>query len=131
MLVALFLPSHAFADITAFLGVNPTPLSRPVKGLAVGVGLLVVGFEFEYSDTSDKLADNPAVDPNGPRLRTYMGNGLVQTPFPVAGMQFYATAGGGVYRGLREHVRDASVDWAAGEMTLAARYGANGYGCSR
>ena len=27
-----------------------------------------------------------------------MGNGLVQTPIPIAGMQFYATAGGGVYR---------------------------------
>ena len=27
-----------------------------------------------------------------------MFNGLVQTPVPIAGMQFYATAGGGVYR---------------------------------
>jgi opacity protein-like surface antigen len=27
-----------------------------------------------------------------------MGNGLLQTPIPIAGMQFYATAGGGVYR---------------------------------
>ena len=27
-----------------------------------------------------------------------MFNGLLQTPFPIAGMQFYGTAGGGVYR---------------------------------
>ena len=29
-------PAPAFADITAFLGVNPTPVSRPVRGFAVG-----------------------------------------------------------------------------------------------
>src|SRR5688500_10908717 len=122
MLAALLLPSRAFADITAFLGVNPTPLSRPVKGLAVGVGLLVVGFEFEYADTSDKLADNPAVDPSGPRLRTYMGNGLVQTPFPIAGMQFYATAGGGVYRESFDNTSETHFGINVGggvKMTLA------------
>ena len=27
-----------------------------------------------------------------------MFNGLVQTPVPIAGMQFYGTLGGGVYR---------------------------------
>ena len=27
-----------------------------------------------------------------------MFNGLLQTPVPIAGMQFYGTAGGGVYR---------------------------------
>ncbi len=97
MLLALLLPAPAFADITAFLGVNPTPLTRPVKGFAVGMGLLIVGFEFEYADTSDKLADS-AAEGDAPRLRTYMGNGLVQTPVPIAGMQFYATAGGGMYR---------------------------------
>ena len=26
-----------------------------------------------------------------------MFNGLLQTPIPIAGMQFYGTAGGGVY----------------------------------
>jgi opacity protein-like surface antigen len=111
ILVALAIvlaPAPAFADITAFLGVNPTPLSRPVKGAAVGVGLLVVGFEFEYADTSDKLADNPA-EGDAPRLRTYMGNGLVQTPIPIAGMQFYATAGGGVYREAFERTSETHV----------------------
>ena len=92
LLLALLIPSNARADITAFLGVNPTPVNRPVKGVAAGIGLLIVGFEFEYASTSDDLLQA------APRLRTYMGNGLVQTPFPIAGMQFYATAGGGVYR---------------------------------
>jgi opacity protein-like surface antigen len=90
--VTLSVPSRAFADITAFLGVNPTPTNRPVKGFAIGAGLLIVGFEFEYASTSEDQNEL------SPRLRTYMGNGLVQTPIPIAGMQFYATAGGGVYR---------------------------------
>ena len=53
---------------------------------------MIVAFEFEYADTSEDL------DECSPRLRTYMGNGLLQTPVPIAGMQFYATAGGGMYR---------------------------------
>jgi hypothetical protein len=89
---SLALPSPAFADITAFLGVNPTPVNRPVKGFSAGIGLLIVGFEFEYAHTNEDVAEA------APGLRTYMGNGLVQTPFPIAGLQFYATAGGGVYR---------------------------------
>jgi opacity protein-like surface antigen len=63
-----------------------------LKGLAAGGGLLVVGFEFEYAESSEDLVEG------SPRLRTFMGNGLVQTPIPIGGMQFYATAGGGVYR---------------------------------
>jgi hypothetical protein len=85
-------PALAHADATAFIGVNPTPVNRPVKGFAAGAGMLIVGFEFEYADTSERLVNA------GPRLRTYMGNGLLQTPFPIAGVQFYATAGGGIYR---------------------------------
>ena len=91
LLIALLLPSRAYADLTAFLGVNPTPVNRPVRGFAVGAGLLIVGFEFEYANTSDDEAQL------APKLQTYMGNGLLQTPIPIAGMQFYATAGGGVY----------------------------------
>jgi opacity protein-like surface antigen len=92
LLFALLIPSTAHADLTAFLGVNPTPVNRPVRGFAVGAGLLIVGFEFEYANTSDDevLA--------APKLQTYMFNGLVQTPVPIAGLQFYATAGGGGYR---------------------------------
>lgn len=92
LFAVLACPRLAAADITAFLGVNPTPVSRPVRGLAVGAGLLVVGFEVEYANTSED--DDDA----GPGLKTFMGNGLVQTPFAIGGMQFYGTVGGGVYR---------------------------------
>jgi hypothetical protein len=88
----LLLPSTASADFTAFLGVNPTPSNRTVRGLAGGVGLLIVGFEFEYANTSEDASEA------APGLRTFMFNGLVQTPIPIGGMQFYATAGGGGYR---------------------------------
>lgn len=91
-LAVLAWPSSAFADITGFIGATPTPSSRPAKGFAIGAGMLIVGFEFEYSSTSEDETEL------APSLKTYMGNGLLQTPFPVAGMQFYATAGGGVYR---------------------------------
>jgi hypothetical protein len=102
-MIAIARPPAAFADITAFLGVNPTPASRPVKGFAGGVGLLIVGFEFEYASTSEDLKES------APRLRTYMGNGLVQTPFAIGGMQLYATAGGGVYRETLADVSETHV----------------------
>src|SRR3954471_12660065 len=82
----------AAADVTGFIGVNPTPVNRPVKGFAIGAGLLIAGFEAEYADTSEDLVLA------GPRLRTFMFNGLVQTPIPIAGFQFYGTAGGGGFR---------------------------------
>ncbi len=82
----------AFADATLFIGTTMTPANRTVRGLALGVGLLVVGFEVEVSDTGETLDDS------APSLRTGMGNVLLQTPIPVAGMQFYLTTGGGVYR---------------------------------
>lgn len=90
-LILLF-AAPASADITGFIGANSTPVRRAVKGLAVGTGLLIVGFEVEYSDTSEDLVLG------GPRLRTVMFNGLAQTPIPIARMQFYVTAGGGGYR---------------------------------
>ena len=82
----------AFADATVFIGNTATPANRPVKGLALGVGLLVVGFEFEFAETGE------TVNEAAPSLRTGMGNVLLQTPIPVAGIQFYVTTGGGVYR---------------------------------
>jgi hypothetical protein len=103
VLALLVVPSTAAADITAFLGVNPTPVSRPVRGLSVGFGLLIVGFEFEYASTGDDLNEG------APSLRTVMFNGLLQTPFPVAGMQFYATAGGGGYREQLEPFSETHV----------------------
>lgn len=109
-------PSVASADFTAFLGVNPTPTNRTLTGLSGGVGLLIVGFEFEYANTredSDELA---------PGLRTYMFNGLLQTPFPIAGMQFYGTAGGGVFRETLNEESETNVGMNVGggvKMNLA------------
>jgi hypothetical protein len=116
VIALVLLPSTASADITAFLGVNPTPANRPVRGIAGGAGLLIVAFEFEYAHTSDDL------DEDAPRLRTYMVNGLLQTPIPVAGMQFYATAGGGAYRESFGALSETHVGINVGggvKMTLA------------
>ncbi|HEX6973255.1 MAG TPA: outer membrane beta-barrel protein [Vicinamibacterales bacterium] len=88
----LLVPATASADITAFLGVNPTPTNRAARGISAGMGLVIVGFEVEYSNTSE---DRPVFAPS---LKTFMVNGLLQTPFPIAGMQFYGTAGAGGYR---------------------------------
>ena len=88
----LLLTTPAFADATLFIGSTTTPANRTVKGLALGAGLLVVGFEFEFANTVEEVAEA------APSLRTGMGNVLVQTPIPVAGLQFYLTTGAGVYR---------------------------------
>ncbi len=69
-----------------------TPANRQVRGLALGVGLLVVGFEFEYAYSPD--------DPiaNAPRCKTGMGNVMLQTPMAFMGFQPYFTTGGGMYQ---------------------------------
>ena len=90
--LVLAFPAVARADATAFLGVNTTPTNRLTKGFAVGVTVLVVGVEFEYSDTGED------VEAGAPSLRVGSGNVLVQTPIPIGGLQFYGTAGVGVYR---------------------------------
>lgn len=114
--LVLVVPATAYADITAFIGVNPTPESRPVRGVAAGLSLIIVGFEFEYARTSENLSEL------APELQTYMGNGLLQTPFAIGGIQLYATAGGGVYREtLAESTRtNVGVNLGGGiKMSLA------------
>ena len=84
-------PAQAFADATLFLGVNTSPANRTTTGFAIGAGLLIVGFEFEFANTTDDtIAKAPA-------LKTGMGNVLLQTPFAVAGIQPYVTVGAGGY----------------------------------
>jgi len=91
-LAVLALPRSAAADITAFVGITPTPENRLLRGAAFGLGLLVVAFELEYANTiEDSLEGLPG-------LQTGSGNLLVQTPVKVSGMQFYGTVGGSVYR---------------------------------
>ena len=87
-----FTVSPAFADATLFIGNTATPSSRQAKGVAIGAGVLVIGAEFEYSNTSEKPEDH------APSLRTGIGNVLVQTPFAIAGLQPYFTTGAGAYR---------------------------------
>jgi len=82
----------AFADATVFIGSTATPANRSVRGLALAAGFLVVSFEFEFAQTSETLGEA------APSLKTGMGNVLLQTPIPIAGIQFYLTTGGGVYR---------------------------------
>jgi opacity protein-like surface antigen len=82
----------AFADITGFIGANITPKSRHTEGFAVGGGLLILGFEFEYASAPEE----PAAQ--APSLNSGMGNVLLQAPFSIYGFQPYATAGAGIYR---------------------------------
>ncbi|MCE2542454.1 MAG: hypothetical protein J4F30_03285, partial [Acidobacteria bacterium] len=92
LLVLLFVLAarEAAADVVLFTGKTATPSSRPVKGVAVDAVLLIIGVEFEYSDTSEDMSEN------APALRTAMFNAVVQTP-SILGLRFYATAGGGLY----------------------------------
>jgi opacity protein-like surface antigen len=82
----------AFADVTGFIGVNTTPANRTVFGAAVSVSALAIGLEGEYAKTTvDETSQAPS-------LQTGMANLFVQNPVPLAGLQFYATIGGGLYR---------------------------------
>jgi hypothetical protein len=99
--LALLSPSTASADITAFLGTTPTPVNRLTTGF--GIGLVIVGFEFEYGHARENLEEL------APSVRTYMFNGLLQTPVAVAGMQFYGTAGGGAYRETLNDISETNV----------------------
>jgi hypothetical protein len=95
-------PRAAAADVTAFIGITPTPENRALRGVAFGFGLLVVGFEFEYANTvEDLLAGLPG-------LQTGSANVLVQTPIDIARMQFYGTGGAGLYRERLGTTRETS-----------------------
>jgi hypothetical protein len=85
-------PSAARADATAFLGRNSAGGDRStVRGFAAGVSLVIVGFEFEYANsTKDETLQVPA-------LRTTSGNVFVQT-IGIPAFQLYATTGAGFYR---------------------------------
>ena len=102
LLVSLSGAGLAHADITAFAGNNATPSNRPARGLALGFTLLVIGVEFELSDTASDASVN------APSLRTGMVNVLAQTPFGVSGLQFYATVGAGLYQENGGGLQDTS-----------------------
>ena len=68
-------PSRAAADVTFFLGLSPTPDVRSARGFAVGVNLLIVGFEFDYANVKEDTTKAAA-----PGLKAGMFNVLVMTP---------------------------------------------------
>jgi hypothetical protein len=92
----------AWADATAFIGANTTPANRSVRGVSVGTGLLILGFEIEYAKTTND--DTVAA----PSLTTGTGNVLLQTPVSFFGFQPYLIAGGGLYRERLGTHRDTS-----------------------
>jgi len=108
LLIVLCSAASAFADATAFIGTTMTPANRATKGVAVGVGLLIVGFEFEYASASQTPEDG------APELRTGMGNVLLQTPIPIAGTQFYLTTGAGLYREILGERQETQVGFNTG-----------------
>ncbi|MGE0448680.1 MAG: outer membrane protein [Vicinamibacterales bacterium] len=83
---------EARADATLFLGANTTPDTRMVRGVSIGTGLAVFGFEFEYATNSGDT------DVGAPSLKVGSLNGLLQAPFEIHGFQPYVTAGAGIYR---------------------------------
>ena len=89
----------ARADLTGFVGFGTEPATRPMFGVAGGFSLIVIGFEFEYMKVSEDLTDG------APSLRTGTGAVYVQNPIPVAGMQFYGIAAGGIYHESFEDIR--------------------------
>ena len=96
LVVAIGAPP-AFADATLFIGTSgvseaANAARQTAKGFALGAGILIVGVEFEYASTAEDE------ERFGPSLRTGAGNVYVQTPIAIAGLQFYATTGGGLYR---------------------------------
>jgi hypothetical protein len=107
-LILLLTASPALADATAFIGSTSTPTSRAAKGFALGMGLLIIGFEFEYASTSEDLSEA------APSLRTGMGNVLVQTPVPIMGLQPYFTTGAGMFRESLEDTQETNVAFNTG-----------------
>jgi opacity protein-like surface antigen len=68
----------------------------------------MIASEFEYASNGENLSEVT------PALRTFMGNLLVQSPFPVAGFQPYATAGIGYYRERLDTLQESGLGFNAG-----------------
>ena len=105
----------ALADLTVFTGSTSAPARRPAFGVAVGLGLTILGVEVEYSASPEKA------DTGAPALTTGSFNLLVQTP-GIGRFQFYATTGAGVYQERLLGKRDLGVATNVGggaKFTLA------------
>jgi len=98
-LAASALPARA--DVTAFIGLTPTPERHSLRGFGVGVGLVIIGFEFEYANITEDAAEQL------PGLKTYSGNVLIQTPTP--GFQLYGTIGAEGYQEQLDAAKENNV----------------------
>jgi opacity protein-like surface antigen len=101
LLVILGAAWPAHADLTVFAGLQNQPAIRPTTGIALGVGLLVVGWEVEVARVSEERDDA------APSIATGTGSLYVQNPIPISGVQFYGIAGAGVYRERLTQLPDA------------------------
>ncbi|MPY86656.1 MAG: outer membrane beta-barrel protein [Luteitalea sp.] len=113
-LIMLAWVAEARADATLFLGTNTTPNARTNWGAAIGGGFVIVGWEIEYSRTSEDVEDE------APSLTTTTGNVYLQTPVPVGGMQFYGALGWGFYR---ERLNDAEGNERHQETSVTSNIG--------
>jgi hypothetical protein len=107
-LIVLLTASPVLADATAFIGSTSTPTNRAARGFALGMGLLIVGFEFEYASTTEDLAEA------APSLRTGMGNVLLQTPVAIMGLQPYFTTGAGMFRESLADIQETNIAFNTG-----------------
>ena len=100
--IASAAPAHA--DVTAFLGANTTPSNRVAKGLAAGMGLLVIGLEFEYPvDRRGRDRGRPvAQDRHGQRAAADTRGDL---RLPAVLHDWRGDLPGNVGRGLRHRFR--------------------------
>ena len=80
----------ASADVTLFTGSANGPSNRRTTGAAVGMTLVVVGFEFEYATVNEDAVAG------APRVRTGMANAFIQPPLAIMGLRPYATTGVGI-----------------------------------
>ena len=100
-LVLLGTAGPAQADLTVFAGLQNQPSIRPTTGIALGVGLLVLGWEVEVARVTEES------DEGAPSIATGTGSLYVQNPIPISGVQFYGIAGAGVFRERSTQLPDA------------------------
>ena len=120
-LLLAMLAREASADVTAFIGANRTPSNRTARGVAFGISVLIIGVEFEYSETGENASTA------APSLRTGMVNLQLQTPPIAAGLRFYGTVGGGIYQERLAGQRDTGFGTNVGggiKIALAGPIGA-------
>ena len=135
LLLASSVPARA--DLTVFLGPSFSGSSDATtsgdsrtgmaRGVAVGIGLIIVGFEFEWAqvggddgaDALECVADGDCL----PTLTTGMANVLLQTPRGIGPVQLYGTAGGGVYRERYEWVDELGLSGPRSETNVGTNLG--------